>query len=120
VLRDGRAHCALGALPYDSATTLTDGPARVLLRPEQLRLGAPGPRETVARVAGVDFYGHDSRAWLDLPGGIRVSARLDGADLPAAGDDVSVTVRGTALAFAATGAPEPAVTDPAPVPARLA
>ena len=122
-LRDGLAHCALGALPYeDSSTPVADGPARVLLRPEQLRLGAPGPGRPAARVRSVDFYGHDSRAWLDLPGGIRVSARLDGADLPSAGDDVSVTVRGTALAFPPTPrTTEPvAVPEPVPVPARLA
>jgi hypothetical protein len=32
---------------------------------------------------------------------VRVSARPEGADVPAAGDDVSVVVRGTALAFPA-------------------
>jgi iron(III) transport system ATP-binding protein len=53
----------------------------------------------VARVRSVDFYGHDSRVWLELPDGVTVSARLDGADLPSAGDQVSVTVRGAALTF---------------------
>jgi iron(III) transport system ATP-binding protein len=122
VLRDGLAHCALGALEYESAAALADGPARVLLRPEQLRLGVPGPRDPVARVRSVDFYGHDSRAWLDLPGGIRVSARLDGADLPSAGDDVSVTVRGAARAFPAAGdqGTTALVVERAPVSARLA
>jgi iron(III) transport system ATP-binding protein len=73
-------------------------------------------------VRSVDFYGHDSRAWLDLPGGIRVSARLDGADLPSAGDDVSVTVRGAARAFPAAGDQGTAapVVERAPVSARLA
>ena len=42
-LRDGRAHCALGALAYEqtSGYPLADGAARVLLRPEQLRLSTP-------------------------------------------------------------------------------
>ena len=31
--------------------------------------------------------------------GVPVSARLDGADVPSAGDRVSVTVRGAALTF---------------------
>jgi iron(III) transport system ATP-binding protein len=103
-LRDGLAHCALGALPYEhpSGDAVPDGTARVLLRPEQLRLSPPGPTAPVARVRSVDFYGHDSRVWLDLPGGLTVSARLDGADLPSAGDDVSIAVRGRALAFPAT------------------
>jgi iron(III) transport system ATP-binding protein len=101
-LRDGRAHCSLGALPYEQASSsgVPGSRARVLLRPEQLRLSAPAPSAPVARVRSVDFFGHDSRVWLELPDGVRVSARLDGADVPAAGDAVSVTVRGAALAFA--------------------
>jgi len=97
----GTAHCALGAVPYDG--DLADGRARVLLRPEQLRLSsrASGTGGVVARVLGVDFYGHDSRVWLSLPDGGTVSARLDGSDLPSVGDDVVVTVRGTARAFPA-------------------
>jgi iron(III) transport system ATP-binding protein len=99
----GTAHCALGAVRCEGA--VADGRARVLLRPEQLRLSRPGqPDAVVARVRSVDFYGHDSRVWLTLPDGGSVSARLDGADLPSVGDDVAVTVRGTALAFPA-GAP---------------
>jgi iron(III) transport system ATP-binding protein len=70
------------------------------------------PTVPVARVRSVDFYGHDSRVWLDLPDGRTVSARLDGADVPAAGDDVSVSVRGVALAF-------PAADELPPVPAQL-
>jgi iron(III) transport system ATP-binding protein len=96
-VRDGTAHCALGALPVQGERP--DGRARVLLRPEQLRLSAPAADAVVARVRSVDFYGHDSRVWLELPDGVTVSARLDGADLPSAGDQVSVTVRGAALTF---------------------
>jgi iron(III) transport system ATP-binding protein len=118
-IRNGLAHCVLGALAYEetSGHPVADGAARVLLRPEQLRLSAPVPTAPgatgpIARVRSVDFYGHDSRAWLDLPGGVRVSARLDGTDLPSAGDHVSVTVRGIALAYPSAG-------EPAVVPAQL-
>jgi iron(III) transport system ATP-binding protein len=102
-IRGGLAHCVLGALPYEQASGdfLAEGRARVLLRPEQLRLSAPEPSGPRARVRSIDFYGHDSRVWLDLPDGGTVSARLEGADLPDAGDDVSISVRGTALAFPA-------------------
>ena len=96
-IHDGVATCALGSMPLERSCP--DGRARVVLRPEQLRLSAPtatGPR---ARVRSVDFYGHDSRVWLDLPSGVTVSARLEGTDIPAAGDDVTVTVRGAALPF---------------------
>jgi len=94
----------LGALPYEQASgePALEGSARVLLRPEQLRLSAPTPGSAVARVRSVDFYGHDSRVWLQLPDGGTVSARLDGGDLPDAGDDVAISVRGTALAFPAS------------------
>jgi iron(III) transport system ATP-binding protein len=98
-IRNGRAHCALGTLAVDGATP--DGAARVLLRPEQLRLSPPVASAPVARVRSVDFYGHDSRVWLDLPSGITVSARLEGADLPSAGDDVTISVLGAALPFPA-------------------
>ena len=112
-LRGGRAHCALGALRYEqaSAEAVPDGPARVLLRPEQLALAAPLAGAPAARVRSVDFYGHDSRVWIELPDGGTVTARLDGADLPSAGDHVSLSVRGTALAFPA--AQGPAVRGPA-------
>jgi iron(III) transport system ATP-binding protein len=102
----GRAHCALGSIPLERP--VDDGPARVLLRPEQLRLSAV-PGEVPARVRAVDFYGHDSRVWLDLAGGLTVSARMDGAYVPAAGDEVSVAVAGTALPFPAVGDPSATV-----------
>ena len=101
-VRAGRAHCVLGDIALEGS--VADGPARLLLRPEQLRLSASSPDAVPARVRGVDFYGHDSRVWLDLAGGLTVSARLEGADVPATGDQVSVAVAGTALPFPA-GAP---------------
>ncbi|MCW2704411.1 MAG: fbpC [Blastococcus sp.] len=118
-VRNGRAHCVLGALAYEqtSADPVPDGAARVLLRPEQLRLSAPVATAPIAKVHSIDFYGHDSRAWLDLPGGMRVSARLEGVEVPSAGDDVSVTVRGTALVFPPVGMG--LAGDPGPVPAHL-
>ncbi|SDE68463.1 iron(III) transport system ATP-binding protein [Blastococcus fimeti] len=98
-VRSGTAHCALGAVPVDGRHP--DGRARVLLRPEQLRLSDPAaaPEAVVARIEGVDFFGHDARVRLILANAGTVSARLVGADLPATGEQVAVTVRGSAQAF---------------------
>ena len=98
--------------PADGA--VPDGPARVLLRPEQLRLGAPSGAVPQARVRSIDFYGHDSRVWLDLPDGATVIARLEGADLPVVGQEVGITVVGAALPFpAAPGTARPVPAAPA-------
>jgi iron(III) transport system ATP-binding protein len=98
-IRDGLAHCALG--PVAVAGEHADGPARVLLRPEQLRLGSPSDTLPGGRVRSVDFYGHDARVWLDLPSGLTVTARLEGMELPTEGQDVSISVLGMALAYPA-------------------
>ena len=112
-VRDGRAYSVLGELPLEHP--VPDGPARVLLRPEQLRLGAPAAGAVAARVRDVDFYGHDSRVRLDLAGGPSVSARLEGTDVPSPGDDVSVVVRGAAVPFPVGGAPRVAPLSVTPV-----
>src|SRR3712207_2424084 len=85
-VRDGRARSLLGELAVDGA--VADGPVRVLLRPEQLRLGVPSGGLPQGRGRSVDFYGHDSRVWLDLADGTTVIARLDGTDLPVVGQEV--------------------------------
>jgi iron(III) transport system ATP-binding protein len=112
-VRDGRAHSVLGELPLEHP--VADGPVRVLLRPEQLRLGAPAAGAVSARVHDVDFYGHDSRVRLDLAGGPSVSARLEGADVPTPGDEVSVVVRGAAVPFPVAGPARTASQPAAPV-----
>jgi iron(III) transport system ATP-binding protein len=96
-VRAGRAHTGLGVV--DLAHAVPDGPARVLLRPEQLRLGPPDGVSPTARVSRVDFFGHDARVVLELAGVGRVSARLEGGDLPAPGEAVAVSVRGAALPY---------------------
>jgi iron(III) transport system ATP-binding protein len=118
-IRHGQAHCVLGTLELERPGV--DGRAQVLLRPEQLRLSAPTAPGPVARVRSVDFFGHDSRVWLELSGGPTVTARLDGADVPVPGDTVAVTVRGTAVAFPAPpGQPGPRPDDGDPIGAEVA
>jgi iron(III) transport system ATP-binding protein len=87
----GSAGTALG----DVAVAGPDGPARLLLRPEQLRLGGGEPNATVS---AVEYFGHDALVSLKLRSGESVRARVLGA-VPSVGQAVSVTVDGEARAF---------------------
>jgi iron(III) transport system ATP-binding protein len=90
----GTASCALGRVPVPDAA---DGPARILLRPEQLVIGADG---VPARVLDVAYFGHDAAVRLTLEtGGTEVLARVPGHARPAPGEVVGLTVTGAGLAF---------------------
>ncbi len=90
--RDGAgARTALGPLAVRGAPGA--GPGRVLLRPEQLRLVAPGSG-VPARVAGRTFHGHDALLVLELAGGVRVRARSWGHEAPEVDARVGVAVTG--------------------------
>ena len=92
----GLASCALGSLPVRADS---DGPARILLRPEQILLGAAGVE---ARVREVSYFGHDAAVRLSLvDGGTEVLARVAGHALPAPGDTVRLSVAGDAVAYPA-------------------
>ena len=102
----GVASCALGIVPAEGAAP--DGPADLLIRPEQLVLGADG---AAARVAAVTFLGHDAVVRLRLAEtDLDVTAQVLGELLPRAGDEVRVSVRGPVRAYgrAAAGATSPA------------
>jgi iron(III) transport system ATP-binding protein len=103
-ISDGYATCALGSLAVRGAVS---GPARILLRPEQLVLSAGGPG-VEARVRDVSYFGHDAAVRLELvPGGTVVLARVAGHDRPEPGALVRLSVAGEALAYpgdAAAGA----------------
>ena len=84
------------------------GPARVLLRPEQLVLNADGTGVR-ARVRDVSYFGHDAAVRLELlPGGTEVLARVAGHDRPEPGSVVRLTVAGEALAYPSAGDAAPA------------
>jgi iron(III) transport system ATP-binding protein len=103
------AETALGRVPIRGAA---DGArATVMLRPEQILCQALGhaadsgaPR---GRVLSTAFYGHDATARIALEGPTprEIVARAVGHLLPATGDDVTIAVVGTALAYS-TGAAE--------------
>ena len=116
-VRDGRARSLLGDWP--STAPCPTGPPGCCCGPSSYGSALPPARLPQARVRSIDFYGHDSRVWLDLPDGATVIARLEGADLPVVGQEVGITVVGAALPFpAARTAPGTAQPVPAAPQAR--
>ncbi|MGH3930880.1 MAG: ABC transporter ATP-binding protein [Pseudonocardiaceae bacterium] len=100
------ADCALGRLPVRRAEQ-TDGTrgdgtrGTVVLRPEQLLLGAPDSG-VPARVEGVVFYGHDALVRLALADGpVPVTARTMGGHQLRTNDEVGLTISGAASFFPA-------------------
>ena len=91
------ARSALGDFAVEAGGP--QGDARVLIRPEQIRLLTSG-RGVPARVSEISFYGHDAAIQLDLlPTGERVVARVFGRDVPTAGAQVRVSVDGPVTVF---------------------
>ena len=98
VINGKHATCALGTV--EVVGTCPPGPATVLLRPEQLRIGPVGADGTPARVREIAYYGHDATVRLDLlPDGPTVVARSAGHLVPDLLDDVRLTVVGPAVAI---------------------
>ncbi|HXT08348.1 MAG TPA: ABC transporter ATP-binding protein [Roseiarcus sp.] len=103
----GAASCALGRLPL--ARPSPEGPAQVMLRPEQIRVVAASTSDAPrARVVGVEFYGCDAVVRLALDGRPEVIAsRLPGHRAPRMGEDVRLKVDGVVMAYAASQHPGP-------------
>ncbi len=115
-LTNGFAETALGRLATRGAEGLT-GTATLMLRPEQIHCHeADGEDGALGRVHSTEFYGHDAVARVALgEGGPEILARAAGHVLPAAGQQVRLTVEGTAIAYPVTAigpasASEPLVT----------
>jgi len=102
-LRGGVAECALGGLRV--AAALADGPATVLVRPEQIALDA-GDGGVPAHVLDIEYYGHDAVVRLALGAAVEVTARCPGYALPAVGERVRLAVQGE-VGVEVTGAPVP-------------
>ncbi|MGI8984834.1 MAG: ABC transporter ATP-binding protein [Acidimicrobiales bacterium] len=91
------AETALGVL--DLAEPL-DGPADIVIRPEQLHVAAGAGTATVE---GRRYFGHDVVIAVRLVSGDRVLVRLPSADPLPVGGTVTVTCREPVLAFPAVG-----------------
>jgi putative spermidine/putrescine transport system ATP-binding protein len=72
---------------------LTPGAAvRLVVRPERIIVGAPGPNALRARIAGVMFLGDHSELRLELEGGGRLLATVSGPALFQAGDATTISL----------------------------
>jgi iron(III) transport system ATP-binding protein len=103
-----RVATLVGPVPLAAALP-ADGPARVLLRPEELGI-APGDSATVEIL---EFYGHDSVYVVRLDDGAPIRVRIGSLPAFRPGDRVEVAYVGApTVAFAATGSrtDQPAVT----------
>jgi iron(III) transport system ATP-binding protein len=110
LVRGDTAHGALGAIPVRRPGDggRFDGPAIIMLRPEQLvirpiEVAAGG---VVAAVSSVEYFGHDCIVTARLPAAASTSpttltCRLLAGEHLKAGDDVTISVNGSALAFPA-------------------
>ncbi|MCH9667545.1 MAG: ABC transporter ATP-binding protein [Actinomycetia bacterium] len=92
IASSGMVHTALGTLR--ARLPITDGPALVVLRPEQLRFGA-GPGAATARVMSCRFYGADTVVHVELSDGSAVQLRSPGETSLIAGSVVGVEVLGS-------------------------
>jgi iron(III) transport system ATP-binding protein len=99
IVEGGSATSALGRLPL--ACPAPEGPADVMLRPEQVRLAAEG---AAARVVGVQFFGCDALVRLAV-GEHTVASRVPGHRAPRPGDEVRLAIDGCVMAYPRAAAP---------------
>lgn len=103
VIHDQVATCALGTVPLRvNGRGRADGPAQLLLRPEQIALHAQPYDATVqASVIELRYHGHEAVAQLRLHDGAHetVLARVPGELVLAPGQEVWVAAGGAAHAW---------------------
>ncbi len=118
VVLEGRAHggmvsCALGELDVRGGERT--GAVQVMIRPEQIRLGAGdsnGGQGATARVLSHSCYGPDTVVRLALgPTATSIDARTFDQDVPAAGELVEVSVVGSAFTYPAVHPAGPSLSD---------
>lgn len=90
----GVASSVLGDLPVKTS----DGTARLMVRPEQIRLEPNSGRSATATIAHVEYFGHDTLVDLQLADGLSITARILGS-APQVGESVPISVQGTVIAY---------------------
>jgi len=97
-VRDGQAVCVLGTLPLRDPAP--DGPAEIMLRPEQIAIAPSGAGGVTACVLGSTYYGKDATVRLHLPAvDATITARVPGHTAPPNGTTVGVSVGGAVVAY---------------------
>ncbi|HUH95177.1 MAG TPA: ABC transporter ATP-binding protein [Casimicrobiaceae bacterium] len=92
-------------LPAGGGVRLRPGD-RILVRPEKIAFGAPGPSALAARVASRVFQGNHWLYQLQTPlGDALVIRQNDGAECPAEGDKVHLVWRADAMRAVPAGTP---------------
>jgi iron(III) transport system ATP-binding protein len=92
-----RVSCALGILSL--VAPCPRGRAKVMIRPEQIRLSSPDAG-LPAKVEAVQYYGHDCRVTLAVAGLVsRLMALVPGYASPRPGVLVGLRVEGPVMAF---------------------
>ncbi|SNT33750.1 iron(III) transport system ATP-binding protein [Streptosporangium subroseum] len=98
VITGHTARCALGALTVRGEPA--QGPAQVLIRPEQIEILDDGTG-VPAVVGTVTYFGHDATVDLTIqPHGPDITARVGGTRTPCPGTPVHLAVNGLVTAFA--------------------
>jgi len=95
---DGGASSDLGPLFVMAGSER--GPARLLVRPEQIELGGSSRPGVEARVVDVSYFGHDASVRLQvLASGRMVTARVLGLSVPLPDSVVRLSVTGPVAAY---------------------
>jgi iron(III) transport system ATP-binding protein len=105
-VRQDRARCVLGAVVLHTRGPVAEGPAQLLLRPEQLVLHLKQEVDTVgAIVVDAQFHGHDTLVDLvvDEPQRQPLLARVPGDLVLTPGQPVWVEVLGRGLVWSNSG-----------------
>jgi iron(III) transport system ATP-binding protein len=96
----GHGECCLGRLEADGRA---DGPCRLFVRSEHLRMIEPD--DSSGRVEGGAYYGHDSVSSIRFDDGQLIQVRQPHGELPDTGTRVGVRIEGPHVFFDASEGP---------------
>ncbi|NMM85485.1 ABC transporter ATP-binding protein [Rhodococcus sp. SRB_17] len=101
VIRGSTATCALGSIAVSPNSVDISGPARIMLRPEQIEV-TTDVTAVSGTVVDVEYLGSEALVGIHVDGDLaeRVTVRRFGTSELAAGDRVGIRVLGAAIAYA--------------------